>query len=666
MSELHGKHWHQGDTAREQAESLVAIGEALRDDSKHRRDRCLAQLCIFEGKNLEDLTAWGYSRAGGDDDYDLRWPVVRSACESVQAKIAGRQKPKPEFLTSGGNYKQKRRAQRLNKFVEGVWHQSQGRYNNLWELTARVQLDAEIWHAGVVKTIADPVDKKVEYERVLPWRLLIDDAEAIDGNPRNMIHYYPYGKEELKARYCTKEHLKRLKKEGFEHLTMDELEALIDGANEVEPGDADTGEDVHKLMDIVWVWEGWRLPIGPDKPGKHMIAINGIPLDWEDWEDTTFPFSVLRWTDEAWGYWGTSLVDITASIQEEISHTLERLQESVNLNSQQIIQYEEGAQIPEYLESNETTVLIPRNPGTAPAVIDVPPPFHDKLFQYLMSQRDAVFEVSGASQMSATSRKEPGITSGVAIRNMNDIETERFSLQASLYEWLHVDIARETVKGMRRIAKDGANPVVKWPGMRFMREFSWSDVSLEEDQYHLRIFPTSSLPSTPAGRLATVEEMMMSGMISPDNARRLLGWADLEQFSKRENSQREFIDMLIERFLDAEDEGELEELGGFESPEPFMSLETAMVQFAQAYFEAKLERAPEFNVGLLRDWISAADAQMKAAEQAMQEMQAAAAGPPPGPGPAGPAGAPPPGAPPPSPGAMPPGAGPPMAPPPMA
>lgn len=658
-AEYNPRHWYQCESAREQAETLIAIGEQLREDSASRRDRCLAQLRSFEGCEVEDLSPWGYSHIEGSD---LKWPLARSACESVQAKIAGKQKPRPQFLTSGGNYRQRRRAERLNKFVEGCWAQPQGRYHNLWELTARVQLDCEIFHGGAVKVQADSIDERVYFERVLPWRILVDDVEAMDGNPRTMIHYYPYDKEKLKARYATKEHLKRLKKNGYEALTLEELESLIEGAESVEPGEVDVGRQPHRLADMIWVWEAWRLPVDDEHPGTHMIAAAGIPLDWEEWTDPEFPIAVLRWTEEAWGYWGTSLVDIVRPIEDEVRATLDRLQESVTNNAQMIVQVERGAELPEDLQSNESCIIVERNPGTAPANIQVPPPFHDKVVQWLEMNRSAIFEVSGVSQMSAQSRKEPGITSGVAIRNMNDIETERFALQATAYENFHVAMARKTVQAMRRVAKAGKDPGVAWPGLRFMREFRWSEVSLEDDQYHLQVFPSSSLPSTPAGRLATVQEMMTAGMISPENARRLLGWADIEQFSRREDAQREYVDELIERFLDAEDDAHLEELGGFESPEPFMGVEQATVQAAQAYFEAKLDRAPEFNLGLLRDWIAACDDLLKAAEQAQmqaqQQAQMMAQGAAPGVG-----------APPPIPGApgAPPGpAGPPPAGPPMA
>ncbi len=64
------------------------------------------------------------------------------------------------------------------------------------------------------------------------------------------------------------------------------------------------------------------------------------------------------------------------------------------------------------------------------------------------------------------------------------------------------------------------------PGKEFIHSIKWKDVNMDDDQFLLQMFPISSLPSEPAGRISTISEMMQGGLISPQTGRRLLDFSD--------------------------------------------------------------------------------------------------------------------------------------------
>src|SRR5262249_31130161 len=53
----------------------------------------------------------------------ISFNLVASVGETIQARLA-KNKPKPFFLTSGGTWKQQRKAKKLNKVVDGVFYET--------------------------------------------------------------------------------------------------------------------------------------------------------------------------------------------------------------------------------------------------------------------------------------------------------------------------------------------------------------------------------------------------------------------------------------------------------------------------------------------------------------------------------------------------------------
>jgi hypothetical protein len=84
--------------------------------------------------------------------------------------------------------------------------------------------------------------------------------------------------------------------------------------------------------------------------------------------------------------------------------------------------------------------------------------------------------------------------------------------------------------------------------------------------------------------------------------------------------------MLLDRYLDA-DEATFDESVDYESPEGMlMNKERALLRFLQTRFQAKVERAPEYNIQLLTRYIREVEAELAASRQAEAALQQGAQG----------------------------------------
>ena len=139
---------------------------------------------------------------------------------------------------------------------------------------------------------------------------------------------------------------------------------------------------------------------------------------------------------------------------------------------------------------------------------------------------------------------------------------------------------------------------------------------MEEDAYQLKIFPTSSLPQTPAGKKAAVEGLLQAGLIEKMEAQELLDLPDLEAVTSRNLAPYEIILDQIEQMIDENDP---------QVADPHQDLVMARKVTTLAYLRAKMDRVPEDRLELMRDFISSIDE----IEQREAEASAALPQPPP-------------------------------------
>lgn len=630
----------RGDTARwhtltgsEMAAAVNNIADTLYRDQSSRRTRYRVNQSLFEGFPMSSYTAEGYSRLPIDGVYDDPDPrrLIRSAIQTARAEIYSKQKPKGQAQTSGADWKTRRKAQKLDRLHEGVLNQRQGSYPNVWALMWDRGAECATQGTAPIKVILDVEAEQIVHEEVPCCELYYDPCEG--KNPRTLLQLSPIDTDLAVSRFC--------------HVEGDDAgnlrrRAAIESAQPFERGDSTR---TPKTTRPVRLTEIWRLPDGPKRPGKTAIVIGTEVMAEGDWVAPAFPFVFLHWERHRNSPWGQGIAQEGERAALNANDLHDRLLARQRLAAGKRTYYMAQSLDVELLKGNDEETLIPYQAGMTPPTSDITPPFGPAEVQFAEMEVRNFWDSTGISQVSAAARREQGVDSGAAIRTLNDTKAGRQLDKAQNFEQAFVDLAYQHLYRARELAALNPKAVLRYPGGKVLRDVAVSDCLIEDKDFAWNIAPAANLPNDPAGRQSLVGELYASQIISQETYKQLLNWPDLDKELNVASVEQEYIDSLIDKYLDA-DEKEWS-AGDYESPEGFLlDKNTALLRVSAAYFQAKIDKAPTFNSDLLRRYAQELDVLIARAAG----MAAAAAGPPPGappmmpapiPGPGLPAGPPP-------------------------
>lgn len=506
----------------------------------------------------------------------ISYNVVQSAIDTIVSKTT-KNKPKPFFLTSGGDYRQQRRAKKLNKFIEGVFHETKA-----YEFGQDAMRDGCVWGDGFVHVFAK--NGRVAYERVLPQELWVDELEAFYGYPRTMSRCKNVDREQLKDEYPR-------------------YAAEIDRAEMAKP---DTSGTYGTACDLVTIAESWHLPSGADATdGKHVICIDNCVLFEEEYEKDFFPFARFAWWKRPFGYWSQGLAEQIQNIQLEINKLLTVIQRSYHLGGSFKILLENGSKVVKEHLNNDVGSIIMYS-GTKPEYV-VPPLVPPEIYNHLKTLRDSAYEQAGVSQLSASAKKPEGIESGKALRAFNDIESERFISVGHAYESFFLQLAKLSIETAKDIAGNKkAGYAVKAPGKSFFQTINWREIDLQDDAFVMQVFPISSLPNDPAGRLQTVQEYIQAGFVTQRQGKRLLEFPDLESVEGLSSASEDYCSMILDKIVDD---------GVNTPPDPFDNHELMLEMALEYYQRGKTQDLEPEKLDLLRRFIEAVKELINKAQQ---------------------------------------------------
>jgi hypothetical protein len=565
-------------------ERVFAVFQHLDEFQQHHRLANLHHLRQYSNRMAVGLG--GYDYALQDFGEKLRLNIIKSVIDAATAQIATN-RPRPMYLTERGNYSQRTRAKRLGKFIMGQFYAI-----DQYDISLDVFRDACIFGTGFEKVYE--VGGRIHAERIFPNEVVVDDTEAKYGEPRTLFQYKQVNREVL----AQSELGKKFRDE-------------ISSADLIR-------EDQHyseTIADPVSVVEAWHLPSAPGaKDGRHVIAISNATLLDEKWS-RGFPFAVFRWAKAPLGYLGIGIGEELTSMQVEINFLLQKVQAIANnmTNSLWVRKGENIGRISNKMGSvNTYTNTVPELRTLA-----VIPP---ELLQQIQYIEQKAYQITGVSQLSATSQKPAGLNSGEALKTYNDIGSQRFQHVGQRWEHFHVrQVAELILDCARDIEERGDGDLeVLAQGDKDVEAIKFSDVSIEKDKYVTKSWPVSLFPDTPAGKLDTIEKL---AQVSPEIQRYLiplLDFPDFESVKSRINAPYELVEKQIELML---------EHGRPQTPVPFMDFDLARHQATLSLLEAQKDNVPDERAELVRQYLDKID-----------NMQAAAT--PPAPPPAPPAGPP--------------------------
>lgn len=494
----------------------------------------------------------------------LSFNVCRSCVDTACAKIS-KAKPRPYFLTEGGNFTQKKKAKKLTQYSDGMFSSLR-----LWQVGRRAFRDACIFGTGALKYFTEHGKAKVE--RVFIDEIVVDELDGRNMEPREIHQTKIISKEVL-------------------------IGLFPDFKSEISAASLswDKNQVKRSTTDMIGVIESWHLKSGPEaKDGRHVICIDNCTLLDEPYEKDYFPFTFIRWNEPVLGFYGEGLVAQLVGIQLEINTVLLRIKEGLELVAVPRILVEESSGVQTSQITDEVGGIV-KYRGTKPDFIS-PVAFGKETYEFLEYLYRKGFEDTGISQLSAMSKKPAGLDSRVALREYQDIETERFALIAENYQTMFLDGAKILIDLQRELQENGESPSIsaKVPNKDFIETIKWKDVDLDADKFIMQAYPTNLLPRTPEGQLEFTQELIQSGFLDKEQAMSLLDYPDIKRFFNLTTAAMDDIEEILERIIEEQQ---------YTPPEPYMNLQLAMKMAQSAYLRAKTDGTSEQSQELLRRFV---------------------------------------------------------------
>lgn len=532
-------------------------------------------------------------------DSSNQMPIGRPTANVVHANtetfvsLLTQDKPKPIFLTDNGNYKERLLAKEANAFIQGELFRTEA-YDKV-----RIMIkDGGVIGDGFLKVY--PKHNKVHIDRVLQTELLVDFLDGYYGHPRQLAHL------KMIPRSVAYEEFPK----GAQYIAQAQA-GMVDS----------TPKSVETISDNIIVSEMWHLPSAPDaKDGRHIILCNeGVLLD-ETWERQRFPFVKWGYNPNMVTWWSQGLAEILMPIQMEIYRSLIVASQSLELMAVPRIYIDELAEIMETAFNNRIGTIIKGRGGQPPQILNWQAN-NQEMYNWIQWLITLSSDMCGVSEMSSQAKKSPGLNSGEAIREANDLQSARFATQESRYQKIFVDLSYQIIDCASDIVDETGKYMTVYPSKDGTREVDFKHIKKLKDTYIIQCFDESSLPKDPAGRQAKLSEMLAAGEITMQEFRRLSNFSDLEQSDKLATALQERIFYCLDDIIENGDKNwdNIAPDNFILDPDDMAS--TYCVNYINLYAPTNLE---EEKRQLLRDWFTQVkDCKDQVAQQAAAQAQAA-------------------------------------------
>ncbi len=500
--------------------------------------------------------------------------VIASNVDTVTAVIAAAD-IRPVFDTDDGDYTTQRKARHLEWYSEGI-----AKMLGLQELSTRAFKEAALVGTGLIKVTRDWVNDQPRAEIALADDIVVDEAECRRGRPMQMAHRVFVDRDELIAAFPSKKD-EIIRAQGkTSRIGLDW--SLWAGYRPMESNQ-------------VVVVESWRLGSKKDEDGKlngrHTLVIDGCDLVDEEWPHDFFPFAVMRWADRTPGFYGVGGAERIAGHQRRLN----------KMNWQEDRIRDQYAMPTTYVNwSDKELAVKTRNQlgniavyrGQRPPVTVFPQAANVDQVERRRELKASGYEEFGVSQLAATARKPAGLESGAALREYRDSTTQRFATQEKAHERMYLDAVWLALNICKELGSKAPVIVKKTPSAP--RKIEWSKVDMLETRHQLSA--ANTIGRTRAGRQQQVIEFAQAGIISQDEARRLMRHPDLARAMSIYTAAIENIEMEIEVMLDGERR----------FPEPYQNLQLGLWRVQMAYLLACNNNTPERIKENLRQWMNQA------------------------------------------------------------
>lgn len=486
---------------------------------------------------------WNVSPDSYQDVY-VHENVIQSALDTARANIA-KNLPRLVLQTSRGSYKMQKQAKKKERWLYAAMKQA-----GTYEEAQMAFGDAMIFGTGIMHVYKD--QGKVKTERVFPDEIEVDTQETLVSKPRQIHRRKFVDKEVLKAMF------------------PDQAEVI----EELQFAQAKYRSGYYKEDHRLLVRESYKLPSGPQsKDGVHSISVEGVTLLWEQYDKDYFPYVFIRWTQLPIGFWGQGAVKQARPIQKRINKLNRFIDICQDLIAVPRVFVDVASKTLKIQINNQIGAIIPYS--GKPPVFHTPQAVAAEVYQYKESLKRAIYELMGVSQSSAQGTKPAGVDAAVAMREIQDIETQRFAIQAKNYENMFRDVGVLMLRMAKEIYEETGEYTVIYQDGRFADKIDWSECDIDDDQYQVEVATASLFPKSPPARLQMLVELLNQGVIKKETFVKLVDHPDLESETSLIAAAEEDIDAVIEAMLN----------GRYMPPEPGQNLQLGIERIQLAWLK---------------------------------------------------------------------------------
>lgn len=567
---------------------VSALVARLRAEQEWRHQQRLVYASLYGGEMSRGFRPMANSFEGPPNTLSLN--VVRTMIDAATARIAARNPPKPTFTTSGKDYAAQEKAAQMDKGLNGVFHVERARAKFI-----RTFKSALIF--GDAAICCEPWDGMPKITRALPGELIADERECLDGSPPRVYRRRYYDRQVLAAMFP-------------------KHKGIILAAKYEPDGLYEWGYD--SAEDQLLVTEAWSLPTtrGGDD-GRYLALLGDDVLESFKWRRSRFPFARYVWDEAEVGWYGTGLAHELMGLQLDINDLLDRINDAQKYVAG-FWAVERASKVNTSHMTDERDRIVVYN-GVAPMYI-TPSAIPQQMYDHLWQLWAKAFEVTGLSQLAATSQKPAGLSSGAALRAYRDEQSDRFIHKSMAYEDFVCEGGRVTVDVLGDLAEVGSVPI-RAVSKDDIATVDWAEAALGEEAFEFQVLPSSGIPSTPAAQIEFAEDLGKLQIFSPRQLATILGKGipDIESLVMKANANEELTEKMIAKIITT---------GEVEPAEPEMILDEAITIAQNAYIDYRRRGADPDRLDLVQRWIAGA-IQLK--QQATPPPPPGPPGPPPGP-----------------------------------
>jgi hypothetical protein len=257
------------------------------------------------------------------------------------------------------------------------------------------------------------------------------------------------------------------------------------------------------------------------------------------------PFTAMWWTPPITGWSTTCLADDLYTIQVDIDELQLRIDQAVRNSPYNTIFTPAGSDGKATMMTNEAGLIVEYLPGPEGGipVVSTPAPISDQYLQLREAAVQRAYEFGGVSQLSAQSKKPAGITSGIALQTLEDVESERHNVTVQAYIHGFVELAEIAIDVFP------ANADIFPPALG-RSSVKWSDVKKQKDIFRIQFSAGSSLSKDPATKLDQIQKLQALGINLQPILPQLLEMPDLDTAYSATTASYDYIQTVIERAIE--------------------------------------------------------------------------------------------------------------------